>query len=49
MDKRQIKERKKYLALQAFYLKMKELIKELEERLEIDTEPRKVVRFRRVK
>ena len=33
MNKRKLEERKKYLVLQAFYLKVKELIEELEKKL----------------
>jgi hypothetical protein len=32
MDKRELEERKKYLALQAFYLGVKELIEKLEKK-----------------
>jgi len=39
MNEKQIKERKDYLALQAFYLKLKELLEELEKKL--NQEPQK--------
>jgi len=47
MNERKIKERKKYLALQWYYLKSKELIGELEKKLE--TEPQKIVKLKRIK
>jgi len=39
MNSKQIVERKKYLALQSFYLRVKELIEELEKKL--NPEPQK--------
>jgi len=42
MDEEQIKERKKHLALQVFYLKVKELVEELDRKL--NPEPKKVDR-----
>jgi hypothetical protein len=33
MNKKEMEERKKYLALQAFYLRVKELLEELEKKL----------------
>jgi hypothetical protein len=33
MNKRELEERKNYLALQAFYLRIKELLEELEKKL----------------
>jgi len=38
MDEKQKTERKKYLALQVFYLKVKEAMAVFEEKLEIDAE-----------
>jgi hypothetical protein len=37
MNKKEIEERKKYLILQAFYLKVKQLIEELEKKLKADS------------
>ena len=38
MNKKQTQERKKYLALQAFELKLKKLLEELEEKLNPESE-----------
>lgn len=36
MNSREIEERKKYMALQAFYLEVKELVGELEKKLNLE-------------
>jgi len=40
MDEKQIEERKKYLVLQVFYIKIKELVEDLEKKLDSASRPK---------